>query len=75
MNFSVGWPELRLPGIILTHALTLLKQGIVSSYHHVSPKYLPLYLDEFVSRFNARDLENGDYVEKVLEGCVTNGRA
>lgn len=49
---------------------SLLKRGIVGSYHHVSPKYLPLYLDEFVSRFNARHLENGDYVEKVLEGCV-----
>ena len=50
---------------------SLLKRGIVGSYHHVSPKYLPLYLDEFVSRFNARDLGNGDYVEKVLGGCVT----
>lgn len=56
---------------------SLLKRGIVGSYHHVSPKYLPLYLDEFVSRFNARHLENGDYVEKVLEGCVAklNGMA
>jgi len=55
---------------------SLLKRGIVGSYHHVSPKYLPLYLDEFVSRFNARDLENGDYVEKVLKGCVksSNGQ-
>ncbi len=51
---------------------SLLKRGIVGSYHHVSPKYLPLYLDEFVSRFNARDLENGDYIEKVLKGCVKN---
>ena len=50
---------------------SLLKRGIIGSYHHVSPKYLPLYLDEFVSRFNSRHLENGDYVEKVLEGCVT----
>ncbi len=32
----------------------LLKRGIVGTYHNVSKKYLPLYLNEFSWRFNNR---------------------
>jgi hypothetical protein len=32
----------------------LLKRGIVGSYHNVSKKYLPFYLNEFSYRFNNR---------------------
>jgi transposase-like protein len=30
----------------------LLKRGIIGTYHNVSKKYLPLYLNEFQWRFN-----------------------
>ena len=33
---------------------SLLKRGIIGSYHHVSKAYLPLYLNEFSWRFNNR---------------------
>jgi transposase-like protein len=34
---------------------SLLKRGVLGTYHNVSKKYLPLYLAEFQYRFN-----NGD---------------
>ena len=70
INHSIKYVDGEIHSNGVENFWSLLKRGIVGSYHHVSPKYLPLYLDEFVSRFNARDLENGDYVEKVLKGCV-----
>jgi transposase-like protein len=33
---------------------SLLKRGIMGSFHHVSAKYLPLYLNEFSFRHNMR---------------------
>lgn len=34
-----------------------LKRSIDGTYHHVSPKYLQLYVNEFVFRYNYRDVE------------------
>jgi transposase-like protein len=36
-------------------AWSLLKRSIVGSYHHISVKHLPAYLDEMEWRFNRRD--------------------
>jgi transposase-like protein len=43
---------------------SLLKRGIVGTYHKVSKKYLPLYVDEFAFRYNNRD--NPAIFEQVL---------
>lgn len=46
---------------------SLLKRGIVGTYHHVSKKYLPLYLNEFQFRFNNRN--ERDIFGKAIAGC------
>lgn len=45
----------------------LLKRGIVGTYHHVSKKYLPLYLAEFQFRHNNR--KNEDIFGGAVAGC------
>jgi hypothetical protein len=46
---------------------SLIKRGIVGNYHHVSKKYLPLYLNEFSFRFNNRN--NPDIFDAILASC------
>ena len=43
---------------------SLLKRGIMGSYHKVSDSYLPLYLNEFSWRFNNRN--NPDIFRDLL---------
>jgi len=45
----------------------LLKRGIVGTYHNVSKKYLPLYLNEFQFRHNHR--KNPDIFGTAIAGC------
>ncbi len=46
---------------------SLLKRGIMGSYHKVSRDYLPLYLNEFSYRFNNR--KNPDIFDDIIAGC------
>jgi transposase-like protein len=58
-------------GVVHTNSIesfwSLLKRGIVGTYHKVSKQYLPLYLNEFQFRFNERN--NPDIFFKVIAGC------
>lgn len=45
----------------------LLKRGVIGTYHNVSAKYLPLYLNEFQFRFNNR--REANIFGKAIEGC------
>jgi len=58
-------------GIVLTNTIesfwSLLKRGVMGNFHHVSTKYLPLYLAEFQFRFNNR--KNPDMFGEVIAGC------
>jgi transposase-like protein len=58
-------------GLVHTNTMesfwSLLKRGIVGTYHNVSKKYLPLYLAEFSFRFNNR--HEPDIFGKAIAGC------
>jgi transposase-like protein len=53
-------------------AFSLLKRGIIGSWHKVSAKHLPAYLDEMTFRFNNRDnpFLFRDTMTKLLEAPV-----
>ncbi len=46
---------------------SLLKRGIMGSFHHVSAKYLPLYVAEFEWRYNNRN--NPDIFPAAIARC------
>ena len=46
---------------------SILKRGIMGSYHKVSQKYLPLYVAEFQFRYNNRS--NPDIFGTAISGC------
>jgi transposase-like protein len=46
---------------------SLLKRGIIGTYHNVSKKYLPLYLAEFQFRYNNR--READIFGKAIAGA------
>lgn len=45
---------------------SLLKRGIVGSWHHVSPEHLAKYSDEFCFRWNTRHVTDGERMEKFV---------
>ena len=46
---------------------SLIKRGIMGSFHKVSHKYLPLYVAEFQFRYNNR--HNEDIFGAAIKGC------
>jgi hypothetical protein len=58
-------------GVVHTNSLesfwSLLKRGIMGSFHNVSKEYLPLYLAEFSFRFNHR--KHPDPFRELLSRC------
>lgn len=47
-------------------SFSLLKRGIVGTFHSISPQYLPLYLAEFDHRWNLREITDGNRTVKGL---------
>lgn len=52
---------------------SILKRGIIGTYHHVSPQHLKRYLAEFDFRYNERsalDVTDAERMEKSVPGIV-----
>lgn len=52
---------------------SILKRGIVGTYHHVSPQHLKRYLGEFDYRYNERqslEVDDALRMEKSIQGIV-----
>jgi len=47
-------------------SFSLLKRGVIGSFHHISKKHLPLYLAEFDMRWNTRKETDGQRTVKGL---------
>lgn len=58
-------------GLVHTNSMesfwSLLKRGVMGTYHNVSKKYLPLYLNEFTFRHNNR--KNADMFGEAIASC------
>jgi hypothetical protein len=50
-------------------AFSLLKRGVMGTWHKVSAKHLPAYLDEMCFRFNRR--KNPDLFTDTLRHMIT----
>jgi transposase-like protein len=48
---------------------SLLKRGIMGTYHHVSKEHLPRYLREFEFRWNSRSETDGERTVKAIQGA------
>ena len=48
---------------------SILKRGIVGTYHHVSQAHLHRYLAEFDQRYNTRKIKDGERVKKAIAGA------
>jgi len=48
---------------------SLLKRGINGVYHHISDRYLPLYLDEFSFRYNERKEADGTRLVSAINSA------
>jgi transposase-like protein len=49
---------------------SLLKRGVVGTFHHVSAQHLPLYLAEFDHRHNCRKMTDGERTDLGLTKAV-----
>jgi transposase-like protein len=49
---------------------SLLKRGVVGTFHHVSAQHLPLYLAEFEHRHNYRKTSDGERTDAGLQMAV-----
>lgn len=51
---------------------SILKRGIIGTFHFVSPKHLQKYCDEFTERYNKRDISNIERFHKTIQKCENN---
>ena len=45
---------------------SLLKRGVYGTFHSVSRKHLPNYLNEFEFRYNTREMDDGNRISAAI---------
>jgi hypothetical protein len=50
-------------------ASSLLKRGIVGTFHHVSAHHLHRYLSEFDFRYNLREVSDGERAQAIVQAA------
>jgi hypothetical protein len=45
---------------------SLIKRGVMGTFHSISKKHIPNYLNEFEFRWNTRKLDDGQRVAKAI---------
>jgi transposase-like protein len=71
VNHSIGqWVQADVHTNTIESVWSLFKRSVVGSYHHLSVKHLPAYLDEMAFRYNNRSNEYlfRDTLLRMLEG-------
>ncbi len=48
---------------------SLLKRGLIGTFHHVSEQHLPAYLREFEFRWNSRKVSDSDRTDSAIRGA------
>ncbi len=48
---------------------SLLKRGLIGTFHHVSERHLPKYLREFEFRWNSRKISDGERTAQAIKGA------
>lgn len=48
---------------------SLLKRGIIGSFHHISVRHMPRYLAEFSFRWSHRKLTDGERTVEAIKGA------
>ena len=49
---------------------SLIQRGIMGTFHSVSKKHLPNYLNEFQFRWNTRKMDDGERVSRVVKSLI-----
>jgi transposase-like protein len=72
VNHSIQWivPGSRIHTNTVESSFSLLKRGLIGSFHRVSTKHLQRYLHEFEYRFNERN-SPAQFENCVAQMCVT----
>jgi transposase-like protein len=70
---SVNHRKMYVRGIVHTNFAesyhSLLKRGILGTFHHVSSTHLPMYLQEFEFRWNSRKTSDSERTGKAISGA------
>jgi len=61
-------------GIVSTNTVegffSIMKRGLIGTYHHVGSQHLGAYLNEFDFRYNGRELTDGERTALALKGIA-----